>query len=183
MPPPQLYSDDTSAFVERRRTAVTLLRLFYSFLSVKHQFLRHQQCSITQNKTSPTYRVLIGLKKLLQDMNTLSYLTLNDLFNLTIAVFLSLKSVFLKKWLNIKLERLDHPLKANMQCSGNKIFLKCDSNMQQFDFINSIKGVRHCADDFEQLLWPFCLAVHGKPVLFWKGISGLKFPCFLFYSC
>jgi len=29
----------------------------------------------------------------------------------------------------------------------------------------------------------FCLAVHGKPVLFWKGISGLKFPCFLFYLC
>ena len=25
--------------------------------------------------------------------------------------------------------------------------------------------------------------VHGKPVLFWKGISGLKFPCFLFYAC
>jgi len=24
------------------------------------------------------------------------------------------------------------------------------------------------------------LAVHGKPVLFWKGSSGLKFPCFLF---
>ena len=24
------------------------------------------------------------------------------------------------------------------------------------------------------------LAVHGKPVLFWKGTSGLKFPCFLF---
>jgi len=22
------------------------------------------------------------------------------------------------------------------------------------------------------------LAVNGKPVLFWKGISGLKFPCF-----
>jgi len=29
-------------------------------------------------------------------------------------------------------------------------------------------------------LKPFWLAVHGKPVLFWKGISGLKFPCFLF---
>ena len=29
----------------------------------------------------------------------------------------------------------------------------------------------------------FWLAVHGKPVLFWKGISGLKFPCFLFYAC
>ena len=27
---------------------------------------------------------------------------------------------------------------------------------------------------------PFWLAVHGKPVLFWKGNSGLKFPCFLF---
>ena len=26
----------------------------------------------------------------------------------------------------------------------------------------------------------FWLAVHGKPVLFWKGNSGLKFPCFLF---
>ena len=26
----------------------------------------------------------------------------------------------------------------------------------------------------------FWLAVHGKPVLFWKGISGLKFSCFLF---
>ena len=26
----------------------------------------------------------------------------------------------------------------------------------------------------------FWLAVHGKPVLFWKGISGLKFPCFRF---
>ena len=25
----------------------------------------------------------------------------------------------------------------------------------------------------------FWLAVHGKPVLFWKGNSGLKFPCFL----
>jgi len=25
----------------------------------------------------------------------------------------------------------------------------------------------------------FWLAVHGKPVLFWKGTSGLKFPCFL----
>jgi len=24
------------------------------------------------------------------------------------------------------------------------------------------------------------IAVHGKPVLFWKGNSGLKFPCFLF---
>jgi len=30
---------------------------------------------------------------------------------------------------------------------------------------------------------PYWLAVHGKPVLFWKGISGLKFPCFLFYAC
>ena len=29
---------------------------------------------------------------------------------------------------------------------------------------------------------PYWLAVHGKPVLFWKGISGLKFPCFLFYA-
>jgi len=29
----------------------------------------------------------------------------------------------------------------------------------------------------------FWLAVHGKPVFFWKGISGLKFPCFLFYAC
>jgi len=29
----------------------------------------------------------------------------------------------------------------------------------------------------------FWLAVHGKPVLFWKGISGLKCPCFLFYAC
>ena len=29
----------------------------------------------------------------------------------------------------------------------------------------------------------FWLAVHGKPVLFWKGTSGLKFPCFLFYAC
>jgi len=29
----------------------------------------------------------------------------------------------------------------------------------------------------------FWLAVHGKPILFWKGISGLKFPCFLFYAC
>jgi len=28
----------------------------------------------------------------------------------------------------------------------------------------------------------FWLAVHGKPVLFWKGISGLKFPCFLLYA-
>jgi len=28
----------------------------------------------------------------------------------------------------------------------------------------------------------FLLAVHGKLVLFWKGISGLKFPCFLFYA-
>ena len=26
----------------------------------------------------------------------------------------------------------------------------------------------------------FWLAVHGKPVLFWKGTSGLKFPCILF---
>ena len=26
----------------------------------------------------------------------------------------------------------------------------------------------------------FWLAVHGKPVLFWNGTSGLKFPCFLF---
>ena len=26
----------------------------------------------------------------------------------------------------------------------------------------------------------FWLAVHGKPVLFWKGTSGLKFPCFTF---
>ena len=25
----------------------------------------------------------------------------------------------------------------------------------------------------------FWLAVNGKPVLFWKGISGLKFPCFI----
>ena len=29
----------------------------------------------------------------------------------------------------------------------------------------------------------FWLAVHGKPVLFWKGISGLKIRCFLFYAC
>ena len=29
----------------------------------------------------------------------------------------------------------------------------------------------------------FWLAVHGKPVLFWKGTSGWKFPCFLFYAC
>ena len=26
----------------------------------------------------------------------------------------------------------------------------------------------------------YWLAVHGKPVLFWNGTSGLKFPCFLF---
>ena len=30
------------------------------------------------------------------------------------------------------------------------------------------------------LITTFWLAVHGKPVLFWKGTSGLKFPCFLF---
>jgi len=29
----------------------------------------------------------------------------------------------------------------------------------------------------------FWLALNGKPVLFWKGISGLKCPCFLFYVC
>jgi len=29
----------------------------------------------------------------------------------------------------------------------------------------------------------FWLAVNGKPVLFWKSISGLKFPCFQFYAC
>jgi len=29
----------------------------------------------------------------------------------------------------------------------------------------------------------FWLAVNGKPVLFWKGISGLKFPRFLSYAC
>ena len=29
----------------------------------------------------------------------------------------------------------------------------------------------------------FWLADHGKPVLFWKGLTGLKFPCFLFYAC
>jgi len=33
------------------------------------------------------------------------------------------------------------------------------------------------------LPFTFWLAIHGKPVLFWKGISGLKFPCFLFYAC
>jgi len=33
---------------------------------------------------------------------------------------------------------------------------------------------------FLRLYW---LAVHGKPVLVWKGISGLKFPCFLLYAC
>jgi len=27
------------------------------------------------------------------------------------------------------------------------------------------------------------LACRSKAVLFWKGISGLKFPCFLFYAC
>jgi len=27
------------------------------------------------------------------------------------------------------------------------------------------------------------LALNGKPVLFWKGISGLKCPCFLLYAC
>jgi len=26
----------------------------------------------------------------------------------------------------------------------------------------------------------YWLAVHGKPVLFWKGISGLQFPAFYF---
>ena len=34
--------------------------------------------------------------------------------------------------------------------------------------------------DYNGALTPFWLAVHGKPVLFWKGTSGLKFPCFLF---
>ena len=34
--------------------------------------------------------------------------------------------------------------------------------------------------DDTKMVNPFWLAVHGKPVLFWKGISGLKFPCFLF---
>ena len=29
-------------------------------------------------------------------------------------------------------------------------------------------------------LFSFWLAVHSKPVLFWNGTSGLKFPCFLF---
>ena len=29
----------------------------------------------------------------------------------------------------------------------------------------------------------FWLAVHDKPVLFWKSISGFKVPCFLFYAC
>ena len=28
----------------------------------------------------------------------------------------------------------------------------------------------------------FWLAVHGKPVLFWKDICGLKIRCFLFYA-
>jgi len=34
--------------------------------------------------------------------------------------------------------------------------------------------------EHSQCGWPF---LNGKPVLFWKGISGLKFPCFLFYAC
>ena len=34
-----------------------------------------------------------------------------------------------------------------------------------------------CKVDRMPLCW---LAVHGKPVLFWKGNSGLKSPCFLF---
>ena len=29
----------------------------------------------------------------------------------------------------------------------------------------------------------FWLAVHGKLVMFWKCISGLKLPCFLLYAC
>ena len=33
---------------------------------------------------------------------------------------------------------------------------------------------------FDLDLLPSWLAVHGKPVLFWNGTSGLKFPCFLF---
>ena len=37
-----------------------------------------------------------------------------------------------------------------------------------------------CFNLKKSLLHYFWLAVHDKPVLFWKGTSGLKFPCFLF---
>ena len=37
-----------------------------------------------------------------------------------------------------------------------------------------------CTGHFVMVPLHFWLAVHGKPVLFWKGNSGLKFPCFLF---
>ena len=39
---------------------------------------------------------------------------------------------------------------------------------------------RGATDEPCRLSIDFWLAVHGKPVLFWKGTSGLKFPCFLF---
>ena len=35
------------------------------------------------------------------------------------------------------------------------------------------------SDEIRNII-PFWLAVHGKPVLFWKGTSVLKFPCFTF---
>ena len=36
------------------------------------------------------------------------------------------------------------------------------------------------SEDSARSIKHFWLAVHGKPVLFWKGTSGLKFPCFTF---
>jgi len=40
--------------------------------------------------------------------------------------------------------------------------------------------VKTNSNDKEKKDFIYWLAVHGKPVLFWKGNSGLKFPCFLF---
>jgi len=36
-------------------------------------------------------------------------------------------------------------------------------------------------NEFMGNLLDFWLAVHGKAVLFWKEMSGLKFPCIIFY--
>ena len=58
----------------------------------------------------------------------------------------------------------------------NGLFIKCFFDGRPFSTFSPLIQL----ESLSSAQTGFWLAVHGKPVLFWNGTSGLKFPCFLF---
>ena len=82
---------------------------------------------------------------------------------------------------NIRLEAETEKLKLDKEVLVEKLLLG------SWQLLGRIFWTKSHSLTFVQEIrfWTTCfwLAVHGKSVLFWKGISGLKLACFLFYAC